>query len=142
MTDFSRFKMKVYKYWSVFIHPNQGYLGRCVVWCNREDALDFADATEEESRELVSILKDLREVAKKAFQADWFNYALLGNETQHLHCHFIPRYSSEKTFAGTVFQDKLWGHNYRTDKGFITTEEALTEIKSTMEELLQSISAD
>lgn len=136
MTDFSRFKMKDYKHWSVFIHPNQGYLGRCVVWCNREDALDFADATEEESSELVRVLKDLRGATKKAFQADWFNYALLGNETQHMHCHFIPRYSSERTFGGITFQDKLWGHNYKTDRSFKTPDDVLWEIKAKLEQLL------
>ncbi|OGM99747.1 MAG: hypothetical protein A3B91_02390 [Candidatus Yanofskybacteria bacterium RIFCSPHIGHO2_02_FULL_41_29] len=136
MEDFSKYKMKDYKHWSVFIHPNQGYLGRCVVWCNREDALDFADATEEESTELVKVLKDLREAVKNAFQADWFNYALLGNETRHLHCHFIPRYSSERNFEGITFRDVLWGHNYKTDRGFETPQEVLEKIKTKLEENL------
>jgi len=41
------------------------------VWCKREDALDFADATEEEQKELITILSELREATKRAFQADW-----------------------------------------------------------------------
>jgi len=56
-------------------------LGRCVIWCKREDALDLTDATPEEQSELFLILRDLKEATKKAFQPDWFNYSFLGNET-------------------------------------------------------------
>jgi len=43
MTDYSKFLVKEYTHWLVNVHENQGYLGRCVVWCKREDALDLAD---------------------------------------------------------------------------------------------------
>ena len=59
MEDFSRHKIKDYKYWTVSLHGNQAYLGRCVIWCKREDALDLADATPEEQKErLMERLKD------------------------------------------------------------------------------------
>ena len=45
----------------IYVHENQGYLGRCVVWCKRTDALDLADATPEEQAELFLVLRDLRE---------------------------------------------------------------------------------
>ncbi len=136
MSDFSKYKIKAYNHWGVYIHENQGYLGRCVLWCEREDALDLADATPEEQKELFTVLKELREASQKSFNPDWFNYAFLGNETRHLHGHFIPRYSSEKEFAGIVFKDERWGHNYRTDYDFKTPEEVLEKIRLKIKENL------
>lgn len=127
--DFSKNLVKDYTYWSVYVHENQGYLGRCVIWCKREDALDMADANREEQQELFQVLNDLRKVSKEAFNPDWLNYAFLGNETRHLHGHFIPRYAQPKTFENTVFEDKLYGHNYKTDHSFVTSEKLLQKIK-------------
>lgn len=124
--------VKEYRHWEVYIHENQNYLGRCVVWCRRENALDLADATKEEREELFLILRDLRKALKKSFQLDWFNYAFLGNETCHLHCHFIPRYAKQREFMGVVFEDKLYGHNYKTDRNFQISAELLSEIKNTI----------
>lgn len=130
--DFSKNLVKDYKYWSIYVHENQGYLGRCVIWCKREDAFDLADATPEEQKELFRVVNDLRKVSKECFNPDWLNYAFLGNETRHLHGHFIPRYATPKTFEGTVFEDKLYGHNYKTDHGFVTSEELLQKIKNAL----------
>lgn len=81
--DFSKNLIKEYKYWQIYINANQSYLGRCVVYCKRPDALDLADATPEEQQELFIVLHDLREATKKVFQADWFNYFFLGNIMRH-----------------------------------------------------------
>jgi len=129
MEDFEKDKIKDYKYWTISIHQNQGYLGRCVVWCKRKDALDLTDATEEEQKELFLALRDLRNALIKVFQPDWFNYSFLGNETRHLHAHFVPRYAKPKVFEGIIFEDKLWGHNYKTDHSFVTPEPVLEKIK-------------
>lgn len=121
----------------MYVHENQGYLGRCVVWCKRENATDLADATQAERKEFFLILKDLQLATKKCFNPDWLNYAFLGNETRHLHGHFIPRYASPKTFEGIVFEDKLYGHNYKTDHGFKTPEKLLQKIKNVLVEALK-----
>jgi len=132
MKDYSIYEIKGYQYWSVFVHENQSYLGRCVVWCKREDALELIDATQEEGEELLQILKELREASSAVFQPDWFNYAFLGNETRHLHGHFIPRYETERKFEGIIFKDEHWGHNYRTNHDFMTPEAVLQTIKAKM----------
>ncbi|MDP2665092.1 MAG: HIT domain-containing protein [bacterium] len=129
MEDYSKYLIKDFAHWSVSVHQNQSYLGRCIVWCKREDALDLADATREEREELFAILGQLREATKRAFQADWFNYAFLGNETRHLHGHFIPRYSSPREFEGVTFTDERWGKNYRTDHNFVTPPAVLEAVK-------------
>ncbi len=136
MEDYSQYKIKDYKYWTVQVHSNQGYLGRCIVWCKREDALDLADATPEEREELFLILKELREALSKSFAPDWFNYTFLGNGTRHLHGHIVPRYATNKEFAGVTFEDKLWGHNYKTNHDFHTSPELLEAVKDTIRENL------
>jgi len=128
MKDFSKYKIKDYKYWSIFLHQNQGYLGRCVIWCNRQDALDLVDATPDEQQELFVVLKELGNAIKKSFEPDWLNYAFLGNETRHLHGHFIPRYAKPKNFEGVTFEDKLYGHNYKTDHSFSVSPEVVEKI--------------
>ena len=134
--DFSKNLVKGYKHWEIYVHENQGYLGRCVVWCKRDNAFDLADATLEEQSELFLVLRDLREATKKVFQPDWFNYSFLGNETRHLHGHFIPRYAKQKTFMNVVFEDKLYGHNYKTDHSFKTSTELLVEVKDKLKSVL------
>ena len=134
--DYSQLLVKEYTHWLVQVHENQGYLGRCVVWCKREDANDLTEVTKDEYEELLRILKALKTAATNAFKTDWFNYAFLGNETPHLHGHFVPRYSSSREFMSTTFIDELWGHNYKTDKSFITTPELLEEVKLKLAEEL------
>ncbi len=82
---FARNLVRAYRHWAVYVHSNQGYLGRCLVWCKREDALDLSEASPDEQRELFAILRALRAAAVNAFGADLVNYAFLGNETRHLH---------------------------------------------------------
>jgi diadenosine tetraphosphate (Ap4A) HIT family hydrolase len=135
--DFLKNLIKEYKHWAIYVHPNQGYLGRCVVWCKREDALDLTDATPEEQSELFLVLRDLKEATKKVFQPDWFNYSFLGNETRHLHGHFIPRYAKPKIFMGIVFEDKFYGHNYKTDHTFVTSEDLLSAVRDKLKEALK-----
>lgn len=135
--DFSKNLVKEYKHWTIYVHENQSYLGRCVIWCKRKEALDLAEAAPEEQAELFSVLRDLRETAKKIFQPDWFNYSFLGNETRHLHCHFVPRYAKPKIFMGIKFEDKLFGHNYKTDYNFKTPPELLEQVKDKYKSVLQ-----
>ena len=142
MTDYSKFLVKKYRYWTLNVHENQGYLGRCVVWCDREDAHKLTDATIEEREELFAILKELQNASVKTFGSDWFNFAFLGNGTPHLHCHFIPRYSKEKEFVEMVFKDERWGHNYRTDHSFVTPPEVLEKIRATLADALANEAMD
>ncbi len=133
---YAKFLIKDYTYWSVQVHEYQNYLGRCIVWCKRSDALDLTEATPAERDELLVVLKDLRQAVDKTFHPDWFNYAFLGNETRHLHGHFIPRYASPREFMGVKFEDKLWGHNYKTDKDFKISPQILMAIQQKIKEML------
>lgn len=134
--DFSKNLIKKYKYWDVYIHPNQSYLGRCIVWCKRNDVSDLTNAIPEEQQELFLILGDLKKALETVFQADWFNYVFLGNETRHLHGHLIPRYKTSRKFNGILFEDKFYGHNYRTDHDFKTSRELLEAVRDKLSEAL------
>jgi len=134
--DFSKNLVKQYKYWSVFAHENQSYLGRCVIWCDRVDALDLTDVTNEEREELFKVLPEIKKAIEDAFGADWMNYSFLGNEMRHLHGHMVPRYSSEREFEGKKYTDELWGKNWRTNTDFVTSEEALQVIKDRIKSFL------
>lgn len=134
--DYSRSLVKNYKYWSVYIHENQSYLGRCVIWCKRKKALDLTGATKAEQQELFIILKKLKNAATASFKPDLINYAFLSNGTKHLHAHFVPRYAETKKFKGITFTDKRYGHSYRTDHGFITPEKLRQAVKNKLKDFL------
>ncbi|OIO49691.1 MAG: hypothetical protein AUJ36_01790 [Parcubacteria group bacterium CG1_02_41_26] len=118
MNKYEQNKIKDYQHWTVYVHENQSYLGRCVIACKRAKADDLANASQEELLEFLRIINELKNALQKAFQTDWFNYSFLGNADQHLHCHFIPRYQTERVFEGIVFKDELWGHNEMVAKLF------------------------
>ena len=90
----------------------------------------------EEQEELFSVLRDLKVAVSKAFVPDWFNYSFLGNKTRHLHGHFIPRYIKPKTFMNVVFEDKLYGYNYKTDHLFKTSPNILRAVQEKIKKLL------
>lgn len=125
-----------YKYWTAKVFFNQEYLGRCVVLCKREDALDLTDATLEEREELFLILTQLKNAIKKSFDNDWINYSFLGNSYRHLHCHIVPRYQSPREFEGMIFVDKRWGYNWLLDEKFETPENILEAVKNKIQENL------
>ena len=137
--DFSKNLIKEYKYWQIYINANQSYLGRCVVWCKRENALDLADAAPEEQQELFVVLHDLREAMKKVFQPDWFNYAFLGNVMRHLHGHVYPRYAKPHTFMGITFADEWYGHypDDRDSHNVAVPQEVLYAMRDKLAEALK-----
>ena len=127
--SFDYLTIKDYEHWTLQVACNQSYLGRCIIWCKRENAEDLSDMTPDESAELVEILNELKKAEITAFNTDWFNYSFLGNGTRHLHCHFIPRYETKREFSGITFEDKFWGSNFKTDPDFVTTDEIREKVK-------------
>jgi len=135
--EFIKNIIKEYKYWTVLAHSNQGYLGRCVVWCKREAAEELTEATDKERQELFLILAELKKALEQAFKPDVFNYAFLGNKTKHLHCHVVPRYKEPREFAGQKFEDKKWGHNFETDWSISTPQDVVDQVKAKILEFLK-----
>jgi diadenosine tetraphosphate (Ap4A) HIT family hydrolase len=73
----------------------------------------------------------------RLFKPDLFNYASLGNDTHHLHVHVIPRYASPREFQGIAFEDKRWGHSYRTNPELKIADEALFRIRDGIKKFLK-----
>jgi len=123
-------------HWTIYIHPNQSYLGRCFAVLDRH-VEDFFDITQEETDDYFSAVRKLRDAVRGIFQPDMLNYAVLGNDKKHVHLNFVPRYSSPREFAGIIFEDKRWGLNYSPyDKDFKIPKEALFSIRDAiMDEL-------
>ena len=129
--------VKEYRYWTVYVNEDQGFLGRCVIWCKREDALDLALSTPEEQKELFEILPAVRTALVKAFGATWFNYSFLGNLDRHLHCHLFPRYQVPVTFKGVVFKDLDYTKNpSQTGATNVVSKEMLSAIRTTLAKML------
>jgi len=129
--------VKEYDYWTVYVHEDQGFLGRCVIWCKRDDALDLALATAEEQRELFQILRSVRTATGTEFGATWFNYSFLGNVDRHLHGHFFPRYQEPVTFNGITFEDLDYNANpSKTGTTNIVSDEVRTAIRDRLREML------
>ena len=131
MENFQKLLIKEYKYWKILLHHNQCYLGRCVIWCKRENAIDFFDMTEAEKNEFWKISKNLRDALQKIFKPDLFNYSSLANKTPHLHIHVMPRYKEKIIFENFHFIDERWGKNpCPYNKTFTISENILLEIKN------------
>jgi diadenosine tetraphosphate (Ap4A) HIT family hydrolase len=135
MIDYSQNIVKKYNYWTVYVHTNQRYLGKCVIWCDRKDACDLVEATPEELTEFFAIIKELKLAIEKSFNPDWMNYSFLGNTDKHLHCHMVPRYKEKRVFKGKVFEDPTYklGLNWSQDDSFITSHDILQAIKKELQ---------
>ena len=131
--EYSWLKIKEGTFWTVSLRNEQNYLGWCVVILKRhlEDLMDISD---EERTELFLIVKQLRDVIQEQLKADMFNYASLGNVSNHLHLQVVPRYREEVMFEGATFADKNWGKNYSPyDKTFTVPKAVKQKIKEVIQ---------
>jgi len=131
-----RLEIKKFLLWTIYIHPNQCYLGRCFVVLNRH-LDDFFDITQEEAKEYFNIVKKLRDATKELFQPDLFNYAILQNNLNHVHLNFVPRYKEVRVISGVKFTDDRWGHNYSPyNKDYKIEDKLLFEILDKIKDIL------
>jgi|SRR3989344_1901040 len=138
--DYSKYIIKEYKFWSLQVNEDQSYLGRCVIWCKRENADDLAEITPGEQEELFKIIKNIKMVLHVAFEPDLINYTFLGNKTPHVHCHVIPRYKTPRELMGITFTDEKWGSNpYKGEYKSLIFSEVSEEVKQKLREIFQQI---
>src|SRR3989344_4210901 len=113
--DFSRFLLREFVHWNLFIHRNQfPYLGRCYAWAKR-DVDSVVEMNLHENLELFREIIPLYDKAIKDFlgvNSGRLNLAVLGNESPHLHAHLIPRLSTTFTRYDISFSDPNPGGNY------------------------------
>ncbi|BAW30875.1 conserved hypothetical protein [Methanothermobacter sp. MT-2] len=128
-------------YWVVFLAPNQGNLGTCVVALKRREEF-LRNVKEEEWSEFRLIVVELENAVKKAFGATLFNWGFLMNQFYRdnilppwLHCHFIPRYDHKVELNGEIFEDPYFG--YMRPRGPFKISERTREIIK--EKILENI---
>jgi len=135
---FDELKLKEYRFWTVYLHKNQFYLGRAIIKLNRHIE-DVADILEPESKELFSVIREYQDVLRRSFSPDLFNYAFLGNRDRHVHLHIIPRYASERVFGDIKFNDLDWGNPFDMHKRLeLNSKETMWIANAIKERLLES----
>ena len=124
--NYKDYIIKNFDNWTLYLHENQTYLGRCYLWYVNDDPLDLFELNRSSLKELFEITNDIKSVLSKCFMPDMFNYASFNNIIRHLHFHIIPRYQSKVTFGDHVFEDKNWGDNYAPySKDFFISEKTV-----------------
>lgn len=93
--------------WSVSVRPAACTLGACVISANRSHA-SLATIDAGEAAELVEAVAWFERRARAAFGADKFNHLALMMVDRHLHFHALPRYASDRDFAGIAWRDAGW----------------------------------
>lgn len=134
--DYEKLKIKSYKYWDVYLHENQCYLGRIFLLLKDDQDIEDFLAIEGKARDEFFLIGGQVKAALKAlFQPDKMNYAALSNVSEKIHVHFIPRYKTSREFCGISFIDQRWGQNYAPyDRSFRITEEVLLKIRDTLKQ--------
>lgn len=105
-------ELKVYDHWISSVSTRQHTLGSCVIKARRQGVERISELTEEELKELTLAMKELEMALQQhpAFVPNRFNYLQLGNSLHQLHFHMIPRYQTNREFAGLVWEDPEFGH--------------------------------
>lgn len=101
-----------WSFWQVIMNRNQDYLGKVMLVLVRHET-DITSLTEAEQAEFWQLLTVVRGALSTLFQPDHFNYAFLMNGDRHVHFHVIPRYATDREFAGLIFTDGQLGEHYQ-----------------------------
>ena len=136
--DYEQLKIKSYKYWDLYLHENQCYLGRTFVQLKEEEGVDDFLAIDGDVRdEFFLIGQEMKTALNTLFKPDKMNYAALSNTSPVIHVHIIPRYQEQREFADLLFKDSRWGQNYAPyDKSFTIDQDVLFQIRDAIKEQL------
>lgn len=135
--ELEKFLIKKFNYWTVYLHPNQCYLGRVYVILNRHGPEDTISLTEEEWQEFKIVLDKVVNVLKSLYNPDLFSYLALQNkDREHFHFHIIPRYKDKRTVHEQEFEDELWEKAPVPSPKKEFKEEILIKIKEDIKNML------
>ncbi len=99
--------VREYGRWVVMARPHQATLGALVLAC-KEEAQAFSDISEAAFAEFGQVVGDI-EAALRRFRAyDKINYLMLMMVDREVHFHVLPRYATDREFAGRRFEDPGW----------------------------------
>jgi diadenosine tetraphosphate (Ap4A) HIT family hydrolase len=132
--DYEQLKIASYKYWDVYLHANQCYLGRVFLLLKEQEGVeDFLSIDEQTREEFFLVGEKVKQALKSLFQPDKMNYAALSNTSEKIHVHFVPRYQGTRAFCSVIFTDQRWGKNYAPyDRAFQLEEPILFAIRDAL----------
>jgi len=94
-------------HWLVLLRPAQVTLGSLVLVC-QDPAARFGEVPAAAGTELVAAVSQIEKALSDAFSYDKINYLMLMMVDPDVHFHVLPRYASERRFAGETFADRFW----------------------------------
>ena len=83
----------------VHLQNDRDYLGYCTLIFHRH-AIELFDLTSDERAQWIEDIARIEQAIVTVCEPAKFNITMLGNMVPHLHCHILPRYST----------DPEWGH--------------------------------
>ena len=96
-----------YTHWAVLLRPQQVTLASLVL-VEKSDATSYAGISDAAMAEQKQAVADTQQNLANLFAPEKYNYLMLMMVDPNVHFHVIPRYSTEKTFAGVTFTDTGW----------------------------------
>jgi diadenosine tetraphosphate (Ap4A) HIT family hydrolase len=94
--------------WTMAVNRNQDLLGKTMIVLERPCSA-VVDLHPSEWAGLHAELRQLVPALTRRFAPDQFNFAFLMNQDAQVHLHVIPRYRSQRTWQGRIFDDPDWG---------------------------------
>ncbi len=135
--ELEKVQIKKFNYWTVYLNPNQSYLGRVYIILNRHGPGDTTTLTDEEWTELKEIMDKFIKALKSLYSPDLISYLVLQNsDRNHFHFHIFPRYKEKRVMHGEDFVDELW------EEGSLPSGPNPSPKKKTSEEVLNKIIKD
>jgi len=96
-----------YAHWCVLLRPAQVTLGSLVMIC-KQDVTRFSDISDAAFAEMKRVTGDIETTLAGFRQWEKINYLMLMMVDPHVHFHVIPRYSTDQSFEGKVYNDHGW----------------------------------
>jgi diadenosine tetraphosphate (Ap4A) HIT family hydrolase len=96
-----------YEHWCVLLRPKQATLGALVLVA-KSDVTAFSELPSGAFEELGRVTQDIEHVLGTQFRYEKINYLMLMMKDPQVHFHVLPRYSEQRVFADTHFNDPGW----------------------------------
>lgn len=94
-------------HWVILARPAQPTLGSLVL-AAKSEALAFGDLDPRAHADLAIACKTIESALRAQVGYERINYLMLMMVDPHVHFHVVPRYSGERDWDGTVFEDAGW----------------------------------
>lgn len=120
--------VKEYEFWVLLLRPEQLTIGSLML-INKSEATSMGELSAEAFAELSQVTADTEKALDAAFAKEKINYLCFMLRDPHVHFHVLPRYSTDKTFAGLTFSDPTWPVHADFSHKTELTAEQFTELK-------------